>query len=202
MVCYLCMKSIIRKNERLSTSVSGAVFGELFRHLEARPKSRQAERVERILDLLSRLGHGDTAAFFQKGDLLSRYEWRYGLTFSRGRGLSAELMFTKELPEEDAWEYRAVRFLMSLVPDRINRLRRCADEGCKKWFFAATREDQQYCGGNCRQRHYDSDPAKRAHKKKYMRELRALHERKLFREVQRKYKVKQRKTKITLTKTP
>src|SRR5579872_1685452 len=111
------MKSIIRKNVPVPNSGAGAVFHELFRPLEVRPKSKQAERVERILDLLSRLGHGDQAAFFQKGDLLSRYEWHYGLTFSGSRGLRAELMFTKELPEEDAWEYRAVRFLMSLVPD-------------------------------------------------------------------------------------
>jgi hypothetical protein len=190
--------SHIRKNEIGS---DWAVEAVVLRHLEARPQSKQAQRVEQILDLLSRLGRGDLAAFFQEGNsLLSRYEWHYGLAFfgaaprSRrvqrppaaitvgGYGLRAELRFTKKLSKEDDWEYRAVRILMSLVPNRINRLRRCADEGCKKWFYAAKREDQQFCGGNCRQRHYDSDPAKRTHKKKYMRELRALHARKLFRE--------------------
>jgi len=187
------MKSVIRKNgdvpewarlglaQRGFQSLEDAMADELFRHLEARPKSKQAERVEQILDLLSRLGRGDQSAFFQKGDLLSRYEWHYGLTFSGRRGLRAELMFTKELAEEDAWEYRAVHFLMSLVPHRINRLRRCADEGCGKWFYAAKRDDQQFCGGNCRQRHYDSDPAMRKRKRKYMREYRDLTSRRVFR---------------------
>jgi hypothetical protein len=187
------MKSLIRKNEKTPgwvrlglaqrgfDSLEDAMADELFRHLEARPKSKQAERVEQILDLLSRLGRGDQAVFFQKGNLLSRYEWRYGLTFSGKRGLRAELMFTKELAEEDAWEYRAVRFLMSLVPHRINRLRLCVE--CNGWFFAAKRERQKFCKrGACRQKHYDSDPARRMHKKKYMRGLRELHARKLFRE--------------------
>ena len=90
------MKSIIRKKKLDENYVVGAVANEVFRHLEARPKSKQAERVERIIDLLSRLGCGDRAAFFQKGELLSRYEWHYGLTYSRHRGLRAELLFTKE----------------------------------------------------------------------------------------------------------
>lgn len=129
-----------------------------------------AERVEQILDLLSRLGRGDSAAFFQKGDPLGRYEWHYGLTFSGSRGVRAELMFTKELPEEDEWEYRAVRFLMSLVPHRINRLPRCAYDGCKRWFYAAKRWDQQFCTDKpCRQHYYDSNPEVREHKRKYMR---------------------------------
>lgn len=165
------MKSLIRKNEFAPDSAAaGVIANHLFRHLEARPKSKQAERVEQILEKLSRLGRGDVAAFFQNGDLLSRYEWHYRLTYSGSRGLRAELMFTKELPEEDAWEYRAVRFLMSLVPHHINRLRRCADAKCNKWFFAARREDQQYCSGNCRQHHYDSDPVRRAAKREYMRD--------------------------------
>ena len=136
-------------------------------------------RVERILDrlyCLSRLDRGDRAAwaaFFGSGDLLNRYEWHYGLVYGR-RGLRAELLFTKELPEEDAWEYSAVRFLMGLVPLHIDRLRKCAYGGCRKWFFAANRDDQQFCSrGSCRQNHYDSDPKRRKSKKIYMRDYRA-----------------------------
>lgn len=167
------MKHTIRKNESLPECVAGAVAEDIFRHLEVRPKSKQAERVERILDLLSRLGRGDVAAFFQKGEMLNRYEWHYGLTYSRGRGLRAELTFTKELPEEDAWEHRAVRFLLGLVPHNIHRLRRCAYEGCNGWFFAEKRADQTFCKrGVCRQNYYDSAPEMRESKKLYMRQYR------------------------------
>jgi len=104
---------------------------------------------------------------------LNRYEWHYGLTLGSS-GLQAELMFTKELGDEDAWEHRAVRFLMSLVPHRINRLRRCAYTGCNKWLYAAKRADQQFCErGNCRQNHYDTQPETRDKKKLYMRKRRA-----------------------------
>jgi hypothetical protein len=145
---------------------------EIFSHLETRPNSVRSRRVTEILELLSRIGHGDAAAFFGKRDLLSRYKWHYGLTYSRGHGLCADLVFTENLSAEAAWEYRAVRFLMSLVPDNINRLRRCASEGCNRWFFAATAKRIFCKRGACRQNHYDNDPERRKSKAAHMKELR------------------------------
>jgi hypothetical protein len=86
------------------------------------------------------------------------------------------LEFTKRMSAEDEWEHRAVRFLLSLVPHHINRLRRCAYVGCKGWFFAEKREDQKFCKrGACRQNYYDSDPEQRERKKEKMRENRKWH---------------------------
>jgi hypothetical protein len=156
---------------------TGAVADELFRHLETKPNLIQSKRVEHILCLLSRLGRNnrDFYTFGQLRGPLKRYNWHYGLTLS-GRGLSARLDFTKEMPEEDAWEHRAVRFLLSLVPHNINRLRRCAYASCNGWFFADGREDQKFCKrGACRQNHYDSDTDRRERKKVKMRENRKWH---------------------------
>jgi hypothetical protein len=166
------MKAIIRKNDISQAKLMGAVADEIFRHLESRPDSARSRRVAQILELLSRIGRGDAAAFFGKGDLLSRYKWHYGLTYSKSRGLCADLVFTNDLGAEAAWEYRAVRFLMGLVPNHINRLRRC--EGCNLWLFAAGRADQVFCKrGACRQAHYDDDPERRKRKAAYMKKLRA-----------------------------
>src|SRR5271166_1075131 len=169
-LCYLRMSVIIHKNNSMPEWVAGAVADRLFRHLESNPHLIQSKRVEHILDLLSRLGESDRdwIAFTQLGGALGRYEWHYGLTLSSS-GLRAMLYFTKKMSEEDEWEYEAVRSLLSLVPHHINRLRRCAYDGCKGWFFAAQREDQKFCKrGACRQNHYDSAPEMREHKKLYM----------------------------------
>lgn len=157
--------------------VAGAVADKLFRHLETKPNLIQSKRVELILDSLSRLGRNerDWIAFHQLREPLKRYEWHYGLTLSSG-GLQARLEFTKRMSEEDEWEYNAVRFLLRLVPHHINRLRRCAYDGCKRWFFADKREDQKFCKrGACRQNHYDSDTERREQKRKKMCENRKWH---------------------------
>ena len=173
-ICFLRMCANIRKNE-LPEWVAGSVADKLFWRLDANPHLLQSKRIENILELLSRLGRNerDFPAFSQLGDALKRYQWRYGLELSSS-GLSAGLRFAKEMSEEDEWEYDAVRFLVNLVPRRINRLRRCAYDGCKGWFFAVKRVDQQFCKrGACRQNSYDNNPAIREKKKRKMREIRA-----------------------------
>jgi hypothetical protein len=173
-LCYLLMRTINRKNDSMSEWVAGAVADRLFRHLESHPHLIQSKRVEHILGLLSRLGENewDWVAFTQLREPLRRYKWRYGLTLSSS-GLRTSLFFGDDMSEEDEWEYGAVRFLLSLVPHHINRLRRCAYDGCQGWFFAAQREDQKFCKrGTCRQNHYDSTPEMREHKRLYMQKYR------------------------------
>jgi hypothetical protein len=170
------MNISIRKTT-LSGWVTGAAADELFRHIETKPNLIQSNRVEHILDLLSRLGKNkwNWVAFNQLREPLKKYKWHYGLVLGHG-GLSARLDFTKEMSEEDEWEHKAVRFLLSLVPHHINRLRRCAYGGCKRWFFAEKREDQKFCKrGACRQNYYDSDPERREQKKAKMRANRKWH---------------------------
>jgi hypothetical protein len=77
----------------------------------------------------------------------------------------------ENLSKDDLWEYEAVRDLLECVPYLGNppRIRRCAE--CPRWFFAARRIDQKWCGSVCRQRHYDRDPETRAKK------LEAMHTR-------------------------
>lgn len=174
------MSSRIRKNAifPFPILVEGELANRLVHHLETKPHLIQSKRVERILHLLSRLGENewDLYTFSQLREPLQRYEWHYGLTLSRGKGLGTELRFTKNMSEEDEWEHNAVRFLLSLVPHRINRLRRCAYDGCKGWFFAEKRDDQTFCKrGSCRQNHYDDDPKRREKKKANMRENRKWH---------------------------
>lgn len=170
------MRAHIRKNEFLPKRLEGVVAEDLFRHLEAHPQTAQSKRIAHILEALSRLARGDWHAFSQLDDLLTRYEWHYGLIVEQG-SLRAEPIFARKLLEkEDKWEHLAVRFLMSLVPDRIDRLRRCRYEGCRGWFFADKRYDQNFCKrSSCRQNYYDSDPGRRERKKAKMRENRRWH---------------------------
>jgi hypothetical protein len=170
------MNTLIRKND-VPGWVTGAFADELFRHLETKPNLIQSKRVAHMLNLLSRLGknEGDWPAFTHLREPLKRYQWRYGLTLSSS-GLQARLEFTKEMSDKDEWEHKAVRFLLSLVPHHLNRLRRCAYDGCNGWFFAEKREDQKFCKrGACRQNYYDSDKERRERKKEKMRENRKWH---------------------------
>lgn len=162
-----------RKNTNKPKWVTGAVADDVFRHLEAKPHLSQSKRVEHILELLSRLGknNGDFYTFSQLREPLKRYEWHYGLTLGK-HGLRAELLFTKEMSEGDEWEHRAVRFLLSLVPHHLHRLRRCLDSDCRRWFFAAKSGKRVFCCDNCKQHNHDSDPEERKKKREYMRRLR------------------------------
>jgi hypothetical protein len=163
-----------RKNGILTGWVTGAVADGIFRRLETKPNQIQSKRVERILELLSRLGknNGDWAAFTQLREPLKKYKWHYGLVLGRG-GLSARLDFTREMSEADEWEHKAVRFLQSLVPHQLNRLRRCAYDGCKGWFFAEKHAGQRFCKrGACRQKFYESNPDVQEKKRVTMRENR------------------------------
>jgi hypothetical protein len=184
------MKAIIRKNgravpgwvkvglvQRGFKSVEEAIAEDLFQRLETKTNLIQSKRVGHILESLARLGRnkGDWIAFNQLREPLKKYEWHFGLTLGSD-GLNARLDFTKEMSKEDAWEHRAVRFLLSLVPHHINRLRRCAYDGCNGWFYAAKREDQEFCKrGACRQNYYDSDPKRREKKRINMQKNRKWH---------------------------
>jgi len=146
------------------------IADDLFRHLEAKPHLAQSKRVAHILDLLSLLGRNnrDFYSFNQLREPLKRYQWHYGLVLSSS-GLQAMLGFTKEMSEENEWEHKAVRFLLSLVPHDLHRLRRCADAACNRWFFAAKSGKKEFCSGNCKQHNYDSDPEMRRKKRESMR---------------------------------
>jgi len=167
-----------RKNAHKLEWVTGAVADDVFRYLEAKPHLPQSKRVEHILEMLSRLGRsngdiGDIYVLNQLRGPLKRYEWHYGLMLG-SRGLRAELLFTREMSEEDKWEHRAVRFLLSLVPNHLHRLRRCADKTCQRWFFAAKSGKREFCSDNCKQHHYDSDPQMRKKKREKMRKHRIV----------------------------
>jgi hypothetical protein len=177
----LTMKSIYRKN-RIAEWANEALIEQLFRRLETKPNLPQSKRVMHILELLARLGSnkGDWLAFHQIREPLKKYKWHYGLTLGSS-GLRPWL-FTEKMASANEWEYNAVRFLLSLIPHDINRLRRCEYDGCQRWFFAEKTRKQKFCKrGACRQNHYDSDPERRAQKRKKMRELRQLHKRKSLR---------------------
>lgn len=170
------MRTTIRKHDKPDRATS-YIADELFKRLEAEPDTIQSKRVGHVLALLARLGQNewDFPTFTQLREPLRRYKWRYGLTLGKG-GLRAELAFTEKMSGADEWEHRMIRWLMSLVPHHIDRLRRCAFEGCKRWLFAGDRYDQKFCKGRaCRQLHHDSDPKHREQKNERMRENRKWH---------------------------
>jgi hypothetical protein len=168
------MRSVIRKN---GLSLDHGIAEEIFGRLETRPNLPQSRRVAHILELLSRLGENnrDFFVFRQLGQPLKRYKWHYGLVL--GKELNARLQFTDEMSKANEWEHNAVRFLLSLVPHNLSRLKRCTF--CNRWLFAEKRWDQKFCKrGACRQNHYDNDPSRKEHKRELMRENRKLHQKK------------------------
>lgn len=177
---YLQMRTLIRKNAFMPAWVAGGAAEKIvFRRLDEEPNLIQSKRVQHILDLIAGLEENKGRllgyyAFTQLREPLKRYKWRYALAL--GTGLSVFDSPAGEMSEADEWEHWAVRFLLSLVPRDIHRLRRCAYDGCKGWFFAAKRVDQKFCKrGVCRQNYYDSDTEQRERKKAKMRENRKWH---------------------------
>jgi len=178
---YLQMGAFIRKNEFMPVWVAGGAADKIvFRRLDDEPSLIQSKRVQHILDLLVELeeNRGNLLgfhAFTRLREPLKKYKWRTGLALS-GSGLRLFDSPAEELSEADEWEYQAVRFLLSLVPHHIHRLRRCAYDGCRGWFFAEKRNDQKFCKrGACRQNYYDSDTERREKRKAKMRENRKWH---------------------------
>jgi len=172
------MKSIIRKNEILPINLDAEQLAGIFRHVREHPEKAQSRRVEEFLELFSSLREdlGDSEkvrVVIRLRNLLSAYQWVVQIS-PTPQGFSAIHMIADRarLSQDDLWEREAIADLLKLVPYLGNRsrLRRCGE--CGEWFFAAKREDQQWCSGNCRQRHYDSDPERRAKKKIDMRKHR------------------------------
>jgi len=149
----------------------------IFTRLEKRPETPQSKRIEKILQLLSSLR--DDISPLDKGQVVIRlrnalrlYQWVSHIAPApEGYRVISAVADRENLSKDDLWEYEAVRDLLECVPylGKPPRIRRCAE--CQRWFFAAKRIDQQWCGGICRQRHYDRDPETRAQKLKAMRDL-------------------------------
>ena len=172
------MKRIIRKNGIMPEHLDPEQIGSIFRYIEEHPKRLQAERVAEILESLSSLREGSPKlekmqTLARLRQLLSNYRWTAEVSPSSQGLVTIMLPAERGLSADDKWGYAAVHDLLDLVPylGKTPRIRRCAE--CQRWFFAAKREDQQYCGANCRQRHYDTAPEIRASKKGYMRKYRA-----------------------------
>lgn len=180
-VCYLRMNPIIRKNEILPPPLDPERFQAIFWYIREHPEQPHSKRVDEVLELLSSLR--DDVSTLEKirvitrlRNVLSRYQWGVRVSpTTEGFHVSHFPANRGKLSSSDEWEYGAVRDLLDVVPylGKRPRIRRCVESECKEWFFAAKREDQQFCSGICRQRHYDSTPEMRESKKLYMRKHRA-----------------------------
>lgn len=191
-LCYLRMRAIIHKNDIMPSHRDPENFESIFWHIREHPEEPQSKRIEEVLELLS--GLRDDLSMPEKirvitglRYVLSNYRWSVQVS-PTSEGFRA-IYFPADrgkLSSSDKWEYEAVRDLLDLVPylGKQPRIRRCAE--CEEWFFAAKREDQQWCGGICRQRHYDSAPEMREKKKLYMRDYR---EKEKKREERRKMRI-------------
>jgi hypothetical protein len=177
-LCYLRMTKVIRKNDKLPIHLDRERFEEIFWQLREHPEKVQSKRVAGCLELLSCLradlsGSEKVRVITGLQHLLSAYRWVVQVSPTPGGFRAIHLIADRErLSEDDLWEHMAIRDLLAVVPylGKRPRIRRC-DE-CKEWFYAANREDQRWCGGNCRQHHYDSNPEMRAGKARYMCEYR------------------------------
>jgi hypothetical protein len=170
------MREPIRK-KTLPAQLDHERFVVIFARIEDDPLSEHVKRVERILELLSALR--DDLGTREKmrvvtslRNALTRYRWVSRVAYTaQGYRVVSTIADREKLPKDDVWEYEAVRDLLDTVPHfgKRPRIRRCTE--CPRWFFAAMREDQQYCSGKCRQRRYDNDPDKRDKKLTHMKKL-------------------------------
>jgi hypothetical protein len=87
---------------------------------------------------------------------------------------------SRKLADEMELVLRLIEIAENGYLDRIRRCRMCAS-----WFVAQT-SHQEHCDTKCQQRKFRSKPEFRARRRQYMRDLRALHSQKLFREVPRR----------------
>jgi hypothetical protein len=173
------MREIIRKKNILPIHLDLERFEAIFARLEKDPGNPHSKRVERILDLLSGLRDDIPTRENMRNvtglrNALGRYRWASRVTnTAQGYRVFYTIADRDTLSKDDEWEYGAVRDLLDTVPYTRgrSRIRRCEQEECRRWFFAAVREDQLYCSGKCRQRRYDSDPEKRDKKLAHMKKL-------------------------------
>ena len=152
---------------------------EIFGPIREHPEKKQSKRIEEVLNLLTRLRAGASSrtrmeAVTRLRSILAHYHWTCAVV-PQGQSFVTSYFGPKVLSADDVWEYRAIQLLLQVVPSlgKNPRIRRCADSGCGNWFFAASREDQKFCGPNCRQRSYDSSADVRSSKREYMRKHRA-----------------------------
>jgi hypothetical protein len=150
-------------------------FAELFSTLRKHPDKQQSKNVECILDLLSRLGDKGAAARVVTELRKALKDYRWGIQVTPTLQGFRTVLFAADrgtLLKDDEWEYRTVGFLLSLLhddPKALSRLRRCADAECKKWLYVSGR--QRFCDRNCKQHHFETDPAKHAEKLARMKRL-------------------------------
>ena len=170
-----------RKNE-LATDPAPELWA-IFDRLENGRETEQSKRIGRILELLSTLGQnprGLEAANVtsELRHLLGRYRWVSRAHISRtAEGYRA--IFRRKPEEEnlshaDKWEYDAVADLLEITdqPGALSRLRQCGNPECRRWLFTPKGKTRRFCDNEnvCKQRAFDTDPAQREKKRKYMRE--------------------------------
>jgi hypothetical protein len=171
----------MRKNEILPIHLDAFQLDEIFRRIRERPKEDESVRVEKILECLSVLRSDSPTrekmqVVARLRRLIKHYAWERRV-IPQGNVFRVVTLFSRDgedqLSREEVWERQSVGSLLDTVPYLGNppRIRRCAE--CAAWFFAAKRITQEYCSGNCRQHHYDNDPARKAAKAAEMRRLRA-----------------------------
>ena len=169
----------IRKNQVLLSHPAPERFLEIFEYIKAHPESPQSQKIEKVLDLMSSFrpdlnNQEEMVLFTRLRNALSTYRWsvRLGRT---SEGLHAVHQMADKyaagMSDGDRWEYTTIGFLLDSLP-RLGerpRIRRCAD--CNQWFFAKNGK-RVFCGDNCKQHNYDSDPEERVKKREYMRKRR------------------------------
>jgi hypothetical protein len=168
---FLFMEAIIRKKKILPDSLETVDLDAVFRSVSENPERPESARIEGILGLLSSLGdltgveRGNALARLRMA--LSRYVW-VSRVISAAEGYRVVQFPANTVSDAERWEYGVVWGLLELVPltGKRPRIRRC--DQCERWFFAASRDDQKFCSGVCRQRNYDGDDARREEKRKYM----------------------------------
>lgn len=150
----------------------------IFERVENGPVTLQSKRVERILELLSRLGENpkglnEVKVTTELSFLLRHYRWvthaHVSPTKEGYRTIFRKVPVAENLSRADAWEYSTVATLLDLTnsPDALSKLRRCRNEDCRKWLFVVSGK-RRFCDGVCKQHHFDSDETQRKRKRAYM----------------------------------
>ncbi len=171
-----------KKATPLNLGESAPELWAIFDHLENERETPQSKRLRRILELLGCLGENPRGLDAVKvtselHHLLGHYRWstdaRVSLTAEGSyRAIFRQVPEGKNLSREDEWEYKAVADLLDLTryAGALSRLRQCGNKECKRWLFTPHGKTRQFCNDICKQRHFDSDPAQREKKRKYMQD--------------------------------